>query len=126
MALQTNNLTITPLICSSEPFHTSYIGIKYLPKLGFGCMLQSKSPSICQHRVKQVFTSCKTLLFGLLEQSLQYIWFTNVPIERFSTITIYACPKPGPGFPMSYVVGFFFVHSVRVKMRADCLLYGFW
>ena len=50
-------------------------------------MLQSKSPSICQHKVKQVFTSCQTLLFDLLEQSLQYIWFTNVPIDRFSTAT---------------------------------------
>ena len=52
-------------------------------------MLQSKSPSICQHKVKQVFTSCQTLLFDLLEQSLQYIWFTNVPIDRFITATFF-------------------------------------
>ena len=46
----------------------------------------------------------------------------RIPINRFNPATFRACPKPGPGFPTSYiVVTIFCVH--RVKMRGDFSFY---
>ena len=36
---------------------------------------------------------------------------TGIPLTGVTPPHVCACPKPGPGFPMSYVLVFFFVHS---------------
>jgi hypothetical protein len=42
----------------------------------------------------------------------------GIPLTGLTHPYLYACPKPGPGFPTSYVV-FFLCSASSVKMRGD-------
>ena len=44
---------------------------------------------------------------------------TGLPLPHFC-----ACPKPGPGFPMLYVMLFFMFNDF--EGRGDCLLCRYW
>ena len=82
----------------------------------------------CRHSIQlyQLFT--KHLLNW---QCLQWICYkihtssyqdgsVGIPLTALIPPHFCACPKPGPGFPMSHVLVFFFVFS-ELRFTSDCL-----
>ena len=49
----------------------------------------------------------------------------GIPLTSLTPPHFYACPKPGPGFPMSHVIVFLCSVS-SVKMRGNCSFYWYW
>ena len=51
----------------------------------------------------------------------------RIPLESLTPPHFCACPKPGAGFPMLYVMVFFIVCVQWVNMRSDCsFCWNYW
>jgi len=51
----------------------------------------------------------------------------GIPFTCLTLLHLFACIKPGPGLPTSYVeVPFFFISLSWVEVRGDCSFYWYW
>ena len=58
------------------------------------------------------------IYISVLEIPLSRGGWVEFPLTDLTLTHLWDCPKPGPGFPTSYVIGFFYVQLVEV--RGDC------
>ena len=80
-------------------------------------------------KIVAFLSGCKSVQVFIVCLYMYFCWRSSyqkrrvgIPLTSLTSLHFGACPKPGPGFPTSYVMGFFVCSVSSVKLRGVCFV----